>query len=182
MPSPAPSVPVTPPSEEELRASGFTSSVPFQDDEPDCLVIACSDHRFREQVREFLAGIGLRRPHLITVPGGVLLSSPLLSAVPYLSKTLDHIVERIIETKGLHEIVCIGHEDCGVYKAGKNKLVDLAVHRLAGRSMTELHLEHLSKTARRLRQTLPRVRVRAFLAEVVPAGAERQVRFRQTEV
>ena len=56
-------------------ASEFTSTIPFADDEPDCLVISCSDHRFREHVRELLAALGLKRPHLIAVPGGVLLST-----------------------------------------------------------------------------------------------------------
>jgi carbonic anhydrase len=178
MPTPSPAVVES----GAVRAtSEFTSTIPFADDEPDCLVISCSDHRFREQVRELLAALGLKRPHLIAVPGGVLLSSPLLSAVPYLSKTLDHLIERIVDAKALQEIVCIGHQGCGVYKAGKHKLLDLAVQRLVGRSTTELHIEHLSKAARRLRQTLPRVRVRAYLAEIVEQGSERSVRFRQTE-
>ena len=54
------------PTEEELLASGYTSRLPYQDGEPDCFVIACSDHRFRQATVEFLRdALGFHAPHMV---------------------------------------------------------------------------------------------------------------------
>ena len=52
-------------------AEPFQSPVPWQDSEADCLVIACSDHRFTEHIDAFVRHLGFQHAHCIRFPGGI---------------------------------------------------------------------------------------------------------------
>ncbi len=160
----------------------FTSPIPWRDLEPDCLVICCSDHRFEQQTRDLLTHLGYERPHMLQIPSGPVLTLPLVSAFGFLSKAIDKIVEKIIELKKVKEIVCIGHKDCGAYKAGQVHLVDLVVKRLTGGSVEELQHSHLAQAARRIKQTTRNANVRAFYANTVGEGDAARVSFEEIPV
>lgn len=159
--------------EDELRENGFTSSVPWKDEDPDCLVIACSDHRFQIQTLDLIHRLGFASPHIVQFPSGITLSLPLIAASGFLSRAADKLVERIIEAKDIKDILCIAHEDCGAYTSEKFKLLDFAIRRLSGKPIRDIQIEHLQKAARRLRHFLRGVTVRAFFADVV-GGQESQ--------
>jgi carbonic anhydrase len=144
----------------------FVSNIPFENAEPDCLAVCCSDHRFERQTRELLEHLGYSRPHVLQVPSGPVLSLPLASVFNFLSKAMDKIIEKIVELKRVNTVVCVGHSDCGAYKAGKVHLVDAAVKELTGKDVAQLQHEHLAKAARRIKLAIPSASVRAFFARV----------------
>ena len=146
------------------EAGDFLSSIPFENAEPDCLAVCCSDHRFEHQTRDLLKHLGFSRPHVLQVPSGPVLSLPLASVFNFLSKAMDKIIEKIVELKRVHNVVCVGHADCGAYKTGKIHLVDAAVKSLTGRDVVQLQHEHLAKAARRIKLAIPSATVRAFYA------------------
>lgn len=175
-----PDVPPVPLTEEELREKGFTSSVPWEDEEPDCLGIACSDHRFRFQTLELLRRLGFTNPHMVQFPSGITLSLPLVAATGFLSKAADKFVERIIDSKGITDVICISHEHCGAYGLEKIKLLNFATRRFSGKSIRDIQIDHLRKAGRRLQTTLRGIRVRAFFADVVGADSgEQHVNFKE---
>ena len=154
-------------------ASFFTSSFPWDDVAADCIVIACSDHRFRKQTGEFLEHLGYKTPHVIMFPAGPALLHPLTAVMGVFTKAVDHLLEKAIAAAKPHgsteptDVVCISHERCAAYKAGGVKLIDLASRHLIGKSVKDLQIEHLKKTARRVSSTFGNVRVKAYVAEVV---------------
>jgi carbonic anhydrase len=162
--------------------TAFVSSLPWQNLEPDCLVICCSDHRFEPQTRELLKHLGFQRPHMLQIPSGPVLTLPLASAFNFLSKAVDKIVEKIVELKKVRTIICIGHHDCGAYKAGNIHLVNLAIKRLTGESVEGLQHEHLASAARRIKLSVRDANVRAFFAAVSGEGDGARVRFEEIPV
>jgi carbonic anhydrase len=164
------------------NSSTFVSPTRWVDDEPDCLVISCSDHRFEEQTRELAHHLGFARPHTIQMPSGPALALTLVASLGFLSKAMDKIVEKAVEMKQAtaKEIICIGHQDCGGYKGiGKVPLLSFAARRLTGRSVHDLQREHLAKVARQIARSTG-MPVRAFFADVVDGADGKRVRF--TEV
>ena len=160
----------------------FVSDVPWNNLEPDCLVICCSDHRFEAQTRQLLQHLGFKRPHMLQVPSGPVLMLPLASAFNFLSNVIDKIVDKIVELQNVRTIICIGHHDCGAYKAGKVHLVNVVLKRITGGSVEELQHTHLAQAARRIKQTSRDVTVRAFFAAVVGEGPNSRVRFEEIPV
>lgn len=167
----------------EQKPSGpFVSEIPWRNLEPDCLVICCSDHRFEQQTRDLLKHLGYERPHMLQLPSGPVMTLPLAAAFNFLSKAVDKIVEKIVELKKVRTIVCIGHHDCGAYKAGNIHLVNIAVKRVTGESVEGLQHEHLANAARRIKLAIRGANVRAFFAGVVEEGDNARVRFEEIPV
>ncbi len=160
----------------------FASSSPWLDLEPDCLVICCSDHRFEKQTREFLKHLGYERPHMLQVPSGPVMTLPLVSAFGFLSKATDKIVEKIVELKKVRTVICIGHHDCGAYKAGNVHLVNVVIKRVTGNSVEKLQHEHLSQAARRIKLAVRGADVRAYFAGVSGEGEKARVEFEEVPV
>lgn len=153
--------------------SDFTSSFPWGDVDADCVVIACSDHRFRKQTDEFLEHLGYKTPHVIKFPAGPALLHPLTTVMGFFTKAADQLLEKAIaaaksrDSDEPMDLVCISHERCAAYKAGGVKLIDLASRHLIGKSVKDLQIEHLKKTAKRISSTFGNVSVKAYMAEVV---------------
>lgn len=172
----------TSPQKGNLSNVKFTSQIPWRNAEPDCLVICCSDHRFEQQTRDFLKHLGFERPHMLQVPSGPVLTLPLTSAFGFLSKAVDKIVDKIIELKKPKTIICIGHQDCGAYKAGHVHLVDVAVKKLTGDSVAELQHSHLAQAAKRIKLAAHGATVRSFFAGIVGEREAARVSFEEVLV
>ena len=162
----------------------FASPARWDASDADCLVVCCSDHRFRPHSIEFLKACGYTDLHVISFPSGVAILHSLVASIGFLSKAADLMIAKAIEVTGVREIVCIAHEDCGGYKAGRVELIGKITRRLSGRSIEEIQQEHLAKSAKALSRSFRDVRVRAFFADLVEgeSGAKtvvfREVRFR----
>lgn len=166
------------------EVADFTSSIPWGDFPADSVVISCSDHRFRKQTDEFLEHFGYKTPHVIKFPAGPALLHPLTAVLGVFTKAVDQLLEKAIAAAKPHgstepiDVMCVSHEHCAAYKAGGVKLVDLASRHLTGKSVKDLQIEHLKKTAKRVSSTFGNVRVRAYMAEVVD---DKLVHFKRVE-
>ena len=169
-------------SQPEPNAESFTSELAWQNTEPDCLVICCSDHRFERQTRDLAAHLNFRNPHVLQIPSGAALSLPLISSINFLSKAADRIIERVVEMKRVRNILLVAHHDCGAYKAERVSLLTNLVQRYSGKAIHDLQRDHLAQAARRLRLGLRGVQVRAFFADVVGEGDRSRVRFTEVSV
>ncbi len=147
--------------------AGFTSTIPMESGEADCLVVMCSDHRFRRQALEFVHSLGYEQPHVLSLPGGVAIMHSMVAAIGFLSKAAGRLVAKAVELTGVRDVLCIAHEDCGGYRAGKVELVGRVTRRLAGSSLQEIQRDHLIKAARTIHFSLDGVNVRTFYADVV---------------
>jgi carbonic anhydrase len=159
----------------ETQQRGFTSAAPYVEDEADCLVIWCSDHRFRRQNLELLRQLGFERPYVLSLPGGVAVVHSMVAAMGFLSKAATRMIEKAVELTGADEIICIGHEECGAYQAGKVPFVGKISRRLSGKSIEEIQQEHLAKAARKLEVAIGGVGVRTFYASIEGEGERRVV-------
>jgi carbonic anhydrase len=170
----------SPPKETRIVSSNgqYTTSLPWEDVAADCLVITCSDHRFRKHVGELVEALGYKTPHVLSFPSGIAITHPLVSALGFLSKAIDKLVEKAISVTGAKEVVCIAHEDCGVYGADKIKLVDMAARHLRGKSIRDIQLDHVMRSTKRLQAALRRSSVRAFYADVEKNGSAQKVTFK----
>ena len=173
---------MAPSAKAEIEVHTFVSDIPWQDDQPDCLIVCCSDHRFEQQTRELARNLDFKRPHVLQVPSGAVLTLPLAAAFNFLSKAVDKIIERVVDAKDVREIILVAHEDCGAYKIEKMSLVASALKRFTGKSVKDLQHDHLAQAARRLRLGVRGVHVRAFMASVVDEGEEKRVRFEENPV
>jgi len=158
-------------------ADTFTSTTAWQDSQPDCLVVCCSDHRFEAQTRELVRHLNFKHPHVLQVPSGAVLTLPLASAINFLSKAADRIIERVVVTKHVSDVILVGHHDCGAYKIERVSLISDLIKRYTGQSVHDMQREHLLQAARRLRLGVRGVRVRAFFADVVTENGQARVRF-----
>jgi carbonic anhydrase len=111
------------------------------------------------------------------VPSGAVLSLPMAAVLNFLSKAIDRIVERVVESKQVRDIVLVGHEDCGAYKSERVPLLAAAMKRWTGRSVADVQRGHLADAGRRISGAVRGVRVRAFYAAVVEEAGQRRVRF-----
>lgn len=168
-------------SNEDLAGRGFTSSVAYRDEPADCVLITCSDQRFRLQTLELVRHLGYARPHIIQIPGGLVVSLPLLAAFGFLSKAVDRIVEKALEATGVEDVICIAHEDCAGYKAENVRFLDAAVRKVTGGSIRDTQISHLRKAARRLQLGLRGMTVRAFFADVSDTPSP-QVTFQEVDI
>jgi hypothetical protein len=176
------SEPAAPPPGDQLAGEGASSAIPYEDHAADCVVICCSDHRFREPSLELVRRLGFSHPHMIQIPGGVAISLPLIAAVGFLSKAVDKLMEKAIRHTGVNDVICIAHEDCGGYKAENVKLIDTVVRKATGESVRDMQIEHLRKACRRLQLGLRGMTVRAFFADVVEEGPSPHVSFREVSL
>ena len=171
-----------PASGEDLEGKGFTSAIAYRDEPADCVVITCSDQRFRLQTLELVRHLGYSNPQLIQIPGGVVVSLPLIAAFGFLSKAVDRIVEKALEVTGVQNVICVAHEDCSGYRAENVRFLDTAVRRVTGGSIRDTQITHLRKAARRLQLGLRGMSVRAFFADVSDGHAEARITFKEIDI
>lgn len=166
-------------SEETLDSTGFASTIPWEDQTADCLVICCSDHRFRSQNIEFIKRLGYRCPHVISLPSGVGIAHGRAAASEFLPKAVKRLLAKAAELTGASDLICIAHEDCGGYRSGRVKLIGKVSRRLTHKSIGEIQREHLQAAARSIRHSLPDTNVRTFYAELFEEGGETRVRYKE---
>lgn len=157
----------------------FTAPTPWEDVQADCMVITCSDHQFRVQVGEFVAAFGFTHPHVLSFPSGLALAHPMVVGVGmgFLSKAVDKLLQKAQEVIQVSEVLCIAHENCGVYGVGKIALVDTLARRFRGKSVREIQCEHITRSAARLQASLHGARVRTYYADVVESPGGKAVKF-----
>src|SRR3989338_5209845 len=144
--------------------SEFTSPTPYTGEWGDTLVIYCTDPRFRRQTHEFLNDhLGLEHPAVITIPAGV---APLLPLVGFAHKLAKGWVDLLFEHRRPRRIVCIGHQDCAGYKAGKHKVVNFLFEKATGKTAEEILRKHLADSKGTLEVWFPGVVVEVHYAEL----------------
>jgi hypothetical protein len=149
-------------------SKGHTSTIPWTDTPADCVVICCSDSRFERQNEDFVKSLGFSQPHFMQVPSGVAVFASLVAAAGFLHKGMGLLLKKAIELTGVETVICIGHEDCGSYQAGKFRIVQAVTRRLADKPLREIQHDHLRKAGRTIaRQLGRRIEVRVFYADLV---------------
>jgi len=161
---------------------GYTSPVAWENHGADCVVITCSDQRFREPTLDFLKHMGYENPQVLAVPSGVAIAHSLTAFLGFLSKAMSMLLSKAIEVTGATELICVAHEDCGGYRAGNVKLIGDITRRLRGKSIREIQMMHLEKAARDLRYTLSGVDLRLFYADVIDTPQGQRVNFSEVPV
>lgn len=146
----------------------FTASLPWTNTTADCLVLCCSDHRFARQNREFARALGFEQAKFIQIPSGVAVFTSLVAAAGFLHKGMGLLLDKAIELTGVKQVICIGHEDCGGYRAGKIDLVQAIAKRFASKPVREIQIDHLEKAGRTIsRQLGSGIEVSVYYADVV---------------
>lgn len=126
-------------------------------EEPDALVICCSDGRYRRPTEHFLyKELGLGNYDILAVPGGVFILS-FASVLPKQLKVGMQMVKFIVKRHATPRIVLVGHEGCGRYREGFSTWL-----RRRGFDLKDKQRRDLTETARTLREALGGVRVDAF--------------------
>ena len=92
------------------------------------------------------------------------------------------LLKKAIDLTGAETVICIGHEDCGGYKAGKYQIVQAVSRRLAGKPVRDIQHDHLRKAGKTIsRQFGGNVEVRVFYADVVQERKGDRVKFVHVE-
>lgn len=94
----------------------MSAPIPFDPTHPHALAMYCSDGRFTEAVEGLLRGLGHARLDTLTIPGGPALldmTSSGLSAVDVMREAATFL----IRGHAIKQVVLLGHEGCGYYKA-----------------------------------------------------------------
>jgi hypothetical protein len=92
------------------------ATVPFEAKHPHALAMYCSDGRFTDAIEELLHGLGHPRLDTLTIPGGPALldlTSSTLGGVEVMRSAASFL----IKSHHITQVVLLGHEGCGYYKA-----------------------------------------------------------------
>ena len=95
---------------------GMSATIPFDAKHPHALAMYCSDGRFTEAVEGLLRDLGHARLDTLTIPGGPALldlTSSGLGAVDVMRDAATFL----IRGHAIKQVVLLGHEGCGYYKA-----------------------------------------------------------------
>ena len=146
----------------------YESTIPWNGERPDTVIISCVDGRWRAQIQEFTVNHLKADLHadFLAVPGGI---EPLtlVDLVPKDFNFFRRRLESLVEGHGTKRIVAIAHQDCSWYKA--RKLFSLKL------DLRERQIADLRKVAARLREMLPEVTVETYYARLEGKGSERVV-------
>lgn len=163
---------------DSVAREGFTSTIPWDGRLADVVVLTCSSEKFHDQTEEFIAALGFTNPHIIQVPGGVAMFHSLAVVRGIVAKAMELFLDKAIDLVHVREVICIAHQNCGAYKAGRITLVGDLTRRLSGKSLTEVQQEHLIKAARDVQSRLGRdIKVRAFFASIDNSSNSARVHF-----
>ena len=94
----------------------YATTLPWNDEATETLVIHCGDHRFQAHIDEFVRE-GLKRKSFdrLALPGG----PQFLIAGSYLPKfewAGRRWAKYLAKQHGIREIICLAHENCGWYR------------------------------------------------------------------
>lgn len=142
------------------------------------VVVCCSSEKYELQHQELVQALGYKMPHFIQVPGGPSVLYGLAVVKGFLAKAMGIFVEKAVDLLKVSEVICIAHEDCGAYKAGRISVIGQLTHRMSGKSMKDAQIEHLQKAARDLQGRLGHeVTVYAFYGHIFDKGTQKAIRF-----
>ena len=113
-------------------APDYQSSLAWDPERPETLVISCVDGRWYQHVQEFARvhlGAG-QRTDFMAVPGGI---EPLTLAdiTPKDFNFFRRRLEALVEAHSTRRIVAIAHQDCAWYRARAAKTADLRSRQIA---------------------------------------------------
>jgi len=149
-------------------APTYQSSLDWDPDRPETLVISCVDGRWYQHVQEFARvhlGAG-QRTDFMAVPGGI---EPLTLAdvTPKDFNFFRRRLERLVEAHGTRRIVAIAHEDCAWYRE--------RTRAAAASDLRNKQVADLRAAASLLRQMFARVAVETYFARLDDANGKRVV-------
>lgn len=137
------------------EASGFSSTIPWDQARIRAASIYCSDGRFGEQMDEFLhQGLGLPRYDRLAVPGGPACLSGALS-VFWESHSAERQLDFLCHVHKLERLIMIAHEGCAFYL----EWLKVKPEEFAARQMDDV-----KRAATRVRQSQPKLKIDAYLA------------------
>ena len=144
----------------------FESTIPWDSERPETLIISCVDGRWRPYIQQFVTDFLKTSPHtdFMAVPGGI---EP-LTLVDLIPKDFNFFrrrIELLIKSHGTRRIVAIAHQDCGWYIARK-----IGPFRIDPR---EGQIRDLRNAAARLREMFPETSVETYYARRTGANPER---------
>jgi hypothetical protein len=146
----------------------YESSLPWNPNRPDTIIISCVDGRWRAHIQEFTVkqlGADLHADFL-AVPGGI---EPLtlVDLVPKDFNFFRRRLESIVEAHGTRRIVAIAHQDCAWYKTRRFLAMKI--------DLRERQVADLRRVAARLREALPGIVVETYFARLEGRDPERVV-------
>ena len=126
------------------RGLVFESSLPWDPERPDTVIISCVDGRWFHHFQEF-ARVHLDagdRTDFLAVPGGIE-PMTLFDLVPKDFNFFRRRVEALVEAHGTRRIVAIAHQDCAWYRTRKIGPITI--------DLKERQISDLRRAAERLR-------------------------------
>jgi carbonic anhydrase-like protein len=146
----------------------YESTVPWNPQRPDTVIISCVDGRWRESIQEFTINHLKADLHadFLAVPGGI---EPLtlFDLVPKDFNFFRRRLEALVEAHGTRRIIAIAHQDCVWYK--ERKILPIRID-LRGRQIADLQ-----RVAARLRETLPDLTIETYFARLEGKDPQRVV-------
>jgi hypothetical protein len=151
-----------------VGATIYESSVPWNPNRPDTVIISCVDGRWREHIQAFTVEHLKADLHadFLAVPGGI---EPLtlFDLVPKDFNFFRRRLESVIEAHGTKRIVAVAHQDCAWYKT--RTFLSMKI------DLRERQIADLRRVAARLRETFPNVTVETYFARLEGREPERVV-------
>ena len=136
-------------------ASGFNSTIPWDQARIRAASIYCSDGRFGEQMDEFLhQGLGLPRYDRLAVPGGPACLSGALT-VFWESHSAERQLDFLCHVHKLERLIMIAHEGCAFY---------LEWLKVKPEEFAARQLDDVKRAATRVTQSQPKLKIDAYLA------------------
>ena len=142
----------------------FKSTLTWNSERPETLIISCVDGRWRPYIQEFVADFLKISPHtdFMAVPGGI---EPLTltDLIPKDFNFFRRRIESLVASHGTRRIVAIAHQDCAWYierKIGPFKI-----------DLRQRQIRDLRHAAARMREMFPDARVETYFARRMATGA-----------
>ena len=135
------------------------SSLPWDPERPDTVIITCVDGRWFHHFQEF-ARVHLHagpRTDFMAVPGGIE-PMTLFDLVPKDFNFFRRRIEGLVKAHGTRRIVAIAHEDCAWYRTRSVRPVTV--------DLTDKQIADLRRAASRLREMFDSVTVEAYFARL----------------
>lgn len=137
----------------------YTSSLPWNPQRPDTVIITCVDGRWYSHFQEF-ARVQLKagpQTDFVCVPGGI---EPLtlIDLVPKDFNFFRRRLQALIDAHGTRRIVAVAHQDCAWYR--ERKIGPFKI------DMRERQIRDLRRAAARLREMFTGVVVETYYARL----------------
>jgi hypothetical protein len=145
----------------------YETSLPWDPERPETVVITCVDGRWYRHFQEF-AHVHLQAgpcTDFVAVPGGIE-PMTLIDLVPKDFNFFRRRVSSVIEAHGTRRIVAIAHQDCAWYRSR---------HFLSATEMRDKQIDDLRRAAAKLREMFDGVVVETYFARLSGTTPEKVV-------